>query len=323
MRRRQFIGSALGYAACLPAAHALGQGQYPNQPITLVVPFAPGGGGDVIARLLAKHLAERIRVSIVVENKAGASGNIGATYALRAKADGYTMLSLSATYAIQAALFKPPFDPIADMQPLVAIARDPALLIVPANSRFASFKDLLAEAKANPGKVTYGSAGPGSTAHIGVEDLAARLGLDLTHVPYKGTSQAFNDLLGGRIDTMYTSVAQGVPYVRAGQIRALAVAATERLPSLPDTLTFIEQGAPDYVLFDWKALALPRGVAVEIVTFLNRTINEVIRDSAFSQRLEAEGTTIVGGSPDDMLRLIRADIDRWKALAQRTKLRLE
>lgn len=323
MRRRNFLERAFAAAAATAAAPAFAQSGYPGRPITFIVPFAAGGGGDLVARLIAKELAERTRATIVVENKVGAGGNIGAAAALKSKPDGYTVLNLSATYAIQAAVAKLPFDPLADMQPVAMLSRDPALLITHPNSPLRSLRELATQARANPGKLTYGSSGPGSTAHLGMEDLADRMGVQLVHVPYKGTSQAFTDLLAGTIDVMLTSTVHGVPFVRSGRIRPLAVAGAQRSRALPDVPTAIEQGVAGYTHYDWKAMAVPQGVPADIVAFLNREVNEVLRLKHVAERFEAEGSTVVGGAPEQLMQAIRTDIERWKLLARKINLRLE
>ena len=234
MHRRSFVQSALtvGLAAAVPALRA--QRTYPNKPITFVVPFAAGGGGDVVARMLAKGLSERINNPVIVDNKTGAGGTIGSAFVLKSPADGYTLLNMSSTYPIQAAVSKVPFDPIADMQPIIMVSRDPAVVLVNKSSPLKNVKDLLEAAKRAPGKLTYGSAGIGSLAHLGMEELAFMMGIQLTHVPYKGSAQAFNDLLGGSIDMMLTSATFSGPHIKDGKVRALGIAGTKRTPSLSD-----------------------------------------------------------------------------------------
>jgi tripartite-type tricarboxylate transporter receptor subunit TctC len=273
--------------------------------------------------LLAKELGERLKTTIVVENRVGAGGNIGSAYVLKSKPDGYTLLNMSSTYAIQAALTKAPFDPIGDMQPIVMVSRDPGVVVVQPNSPLRTAKDLAAAAKASPGKLTYGSAGVGSIAHIGMEELAFNMGVQLTHVPYKGSSQAFTDVMAGQVDMMLTSVTYASGTIKSGRIRALGIASAQRSPALPDIPTFAEQGWPDFLLVDWKAVAAPRGVPPEVVTLLNRELNEVLRDRDVAERFTAEGTTPVGGTPEQMMRIVQSDIERWRALAKRANLKIE
>jgi tripartite-type tricarboxylate transporter receptor subunit TctC len=323
MHRRTLLHGALAAGIGAHSIRGLAQGGYPSRPITLVVPFAAGGGGDVVARLLAKELGERLKTTIVVENRVGAGGNIGSAYVLKSKPDGYTLLNMSSTYAIQAALTKAPFDPIGDMQPIVMVSRDPGVVVVQPNSPLRTAKDLAAAAKASPGKLTYGSAGVGSIAHIGMEELAFNMGVQLTHVPYKGSSQAFTDVMAGQVDMMLTSVTYASGTIKSGRIRALGIASAQRSPALPDIPTFAEQGWPDFLLVDWKAVAAPRGVPPEVVTLLNRELNEVLRGRNVAERFTAEGTTPVGGTPEQMMRIVQSDIERWRALAKRANLKIE
>jgi tripartite-type tricarboxylate transporter receptor subunit TctC len=323
MRRRVFIQSGLALVAVSAAPIAGAQQKYPNKPIRFVVPFAAGGGGDVVARMLAQRLQERINNPIVVENKTGAGGNIGSDFVLKSPPDGYTLLNMSSTYPIQAAVSKLPFDPIGDMQPIIMVSRDPVVLLVNANSPLKDAKDLHAAAVKNPGKLTYGSAGVGSIAHLGMEELAHVMGIKLTHVPYKGSSQAFTDVLGGQVDMMLTSATFSGPHIKGGKVRGLGIAGTQRMPTLADVPTFEEQGFRDYNVVDWKAVAGPRGIPQDVVAFLNKELNEVLRHKAVTEKFEAEGTTAVGGTPEQMMEVVRSDVERWKRVAADAKVKIE
>jgi tripartite-type tricarboxylate transporter receptor subunit TctC len=322
MRRRVFLQSAAALWAGA-AAPLWSQQKFPSKPIRFVVPFAAGGGGDVIARMLAQRLSERIANPVVVENRVGAGGNIGSDYVLKSPADGYTLLNMSSTYPIQAAVSKLPFDPIADMQPIVMISRDPVVLVVHPASPLRSARDLVDAARRTPSKLTHGSAGVGSIAHLGMEELAYTMGIQLVHVPYKGSSQAFNDLLGNNVDLMLTSATFGAPFIKSGRVRALGIAGASRMPTLPEVPTFEEQGFAGYNVVDWKALAGPKGMPADVVAFLNAELNAVLKHKAVSEKFAAEGTTAVGGSPEDMMNIIRADITRWKNIAEKARVRIE
>jgi tripartite-type tricarboxylate transporter receptor subunit TctC len=323
MRRRSFMRSALtaGLTATVPTLWA--QASYPSKPITLVVPYAAGGGGDLVARLVAKGLTERTRIAVIVENRVGAGGNIGAAYVFNSTPDGYTLLNMSSTYPIQAAVSKLPFDPIEDMQPVVVMSRDPLLVLVHSASPLRSVRDLVAAAKSTPGKLTYGSAGVGSIAHLGMEELAFHLGVQLMHVPYKGSSQAFNDVLGQSIDMMLTSATFAASFIKSGRVRALGIAGRQRVPSLPDVPTFAEQGYPDYQVFDWKAIAGPKGMPADVVAYLNRELNEVLRQKSIGEKLEGDGAVVVGGTPEQMMQVVRADVERWRDLVKKANLKIE
>ena len=323
MRRRDFMrgGLALSIGADAPGSGA--QGKFPDKPITLVVPFAAGGGGDVIARAIAKGLSDRTGSPVIVENRTGAGGNIGAAYVLKSPANGYTLLNMSTTYAIQAGVARLAFDPIADMQPIIMVSRDPGIVIVHPSSPLKNLKDLLAAAQGAPGKLTYASAGIGSIAHLGVEELAFIMGIKLAHVPYKGSSQAFGDLVGQHVDMMLTAATFGAPFIKSGRVRALAVVGEQRNPYLPEIPTFAEQGYPSYQLYDWKAVAGPRGIPAEVVSWLNRELNGVLKDKAIVEKFESEGTTLVGGTPEQLMQTVRSEAERWKMVARQANVRME
>jgi tripartite-type tricarboxylate transporter receptor subunit TctC len=323
MHKREFLrlAATAGLAIATPALRA--QGAYPDRPITFVVPFAAGGGGDLTARLLAKALGEQMKQSIVVENRVGAGGNIGSAYVLRAKPDGYTLLNMSSSYPIQAAVSKIPYDPLRDMQPVALVSRNAVVIIVRADSPLRDAKDLQKAAKAQPGMLTYGSAGIGSIAHLGMEELGSQLEVQLKHVPYKGTSQALTDLMGGSIDTMLSTGIAAMGLIKTGKVRALGLASARRDPILPDVPTFAEQGWPGYQISEWKALAAPAGTPPEVVALLNRNLNQVLRSEPVMAKLREEGSEVVGGTPEEMLNQVKVDIQRWKAVAAKANVTIE
>ncbi len=324
MSRRRFIGgaSALALAALSGIARAQ-PAKFPAKPIKFVVPFAAGGGGDVVARMLAQRLSERLGSAVVVENRTGAGGNIGSDFVLKSPPDGYTLLNMSSSYPIQAAVSKLPYDPIGDMQPIIMVSRDPVVLLVNVASPLKNAKDLAEAARRTPDKLTYGSAGVGSIAHLGMEELAFIMGVKLVHVPYKGSSQAFTDVLGGQVDMMLTSATFSGPHIKGGKVRGLGIAGAQRVPTLPDVPTFQEQGFAGYDVVDWKAMAGPRGMPADVVALLNRELNEVLRHKSVAEKFEAEGTTAVGGSPEDMMKTVREDVERWKRVAEKAKVKIE
>jgi tripartite-type tricarboxylate transporter receptor subunit TctC len=322
--RRQSMTLALATVAPWVTQPLLAQARkYPERPIKFVVPFAAGGGGDTVARFLAQRLSERVAQPVVVENRVGAGGSVGADFVLKSPPDGYTLLNMSSTYPIQAAVTKLPYDPIADMQAVAMISRDPVVLVVGSKSPFKNLAALIAAAQKEPGKLSYGSAGVGSIAHLGMEELAFIMGVKLIHVPYKGSSQAFNDVISGSIDMMLTSATFGAPFIKSGRVLGLGVAGSERMGHLPDLPTFAEQGLPDYNVVDWKALAGPKGMPADVVAFLNTEINAILRERATATKFEADGTKLVGGSPEQMMDTIRADIARWRRVVEKAKIKVE
>ena len=323
MDRRYFVGAATAMALAAATGPLRAQQKFPSRPIKFVVPFAAGGGGDVVARMLAQRLSERLNNPVVVENRTGAGGNIGSDFVLKSPPDGYTLLNMSSTYPIQAAVSKLPFDPIADMQPIMMVSRDPVVVLVNIKSPLRNTTDLLEMAKRSPGKLSHGSAGVGSLAHLSMEELGFLMGVKLLHIPYKGSSQAFSDLLGGNVDMMLTSVTFSAPYLKSGRVRALGVSGPVRQESLPDLPTFEEQGVKGFNVVDWKAVAGPRGIPADVVAFLNAELNAVLKSREVSEKFQSEGTTAVGGTPDQMMQVIRSDIARWKRVAELANVKIE
>jgi tripartite-type tricarboxylate transporter receptor subunit TctC len=323
MHRRTFNHCTIAAGVAAFTRPAAAQAAFPARNISLVVPFAAGGGGDVVARLLAKGFTERTGATVVVENRVGAGGNIGSSYVLKSAADGYTLLNMSSSYAIQAAVSKLPYDPIGDMQPILMVSRDPAVVVVNIDSPIRTAKDLVDAARAAPGRLTYGSAGVGSIAHLGMEELAYSMGIKLAHVPYKGSSQAFNDVLAKNVDMMLTSTTYAGTFIKAARVRAIGISNPQRLSFLPDLPTFAEQGWPQYQVVDWKAIAGPRGMPPEVVAYLNREMNEAMKRESISEKFRAEGTTMVGGTPEQMMQVVRSDIERWRNLVKVANIKVE
>jgi len=322
MRMRELFKLAVAGTLAVSVSAAWAQSGYPNRTITMVVPFAAGGGGDTVARILAQGLSTRVNQSVVVENRPGASGNIGTASVLRSKPDGYTLLNISATYSIQTALGKPGFDGLNDMQPIVMATRDPVILLVAANAPWKDMRELTAAAKAKAGAISYGTAGGGSIAHLASEELAFNMGVQMLHVPYKGSSQAYSDILSGNLNMMMTSTAFAVSQIKGGKARALAVVGTTRRPSLPDVPTFAEAGLPNYAVYDWKAVIGPKGIPADVVALLNRELNAVMRSTAGLEKLEGDGAQVVGGTPESLMQAIRDDVGRWRNLAVKTNLKV-
>jgi tripartite-type tricarboxylate transporter receptor subunit TctC len=242
---------------------------------------------------------------------------------VRSAPDGYTLLSTSSTYGIQAALNKTPFHPLNDVTPIAAISRSPAVLIVAPNAPFKTLKDLIGAAKRYPGEVTFGTAGVGAIAHMNMEHLASVAGIRLTHVPYKGSSQALTDMLAGNIAITTANPTVAAPMVKGGRVRALAVGGRERLPSMPDVPTFSQAGLPGFDPYDWKAILGPKGIPQEIVSRLNSELNGIVKERDFAAVLEADGSTALGGAPADLAALIKSDIERWRKLIRDRKIIVE
>ncbi|MFM1988492.1 MAG: hypothetical protein RJA99_1449 [Pseudomonadota bacterium] len=297
-------------------------GRWPDRPVRLIVPYSAGGGGDTLARQLAPRLAERLGVAVNVENRPGAGGNLGTEGGLKAAPDGTTLVAISASYPCQAVISKLSFDPLVDYTPISLLSREPGVLLVNPDFPAKTLREFVALAKAKPGALAYGSAGLGSQAHFNTEWMAFLAGVKLNHVPYKGTSQAFTDLLGGNIQTMFATPQFAVPLHRSGRTRVLAVAGTERLASLPDVPTFAEQGLA-FEFWAWNGLIAPRDLPTGIAARLNAEVNAVLGSREVNEKLAADGVGAVGGAPERLSALIRQDVERWREIAQRAQIKAE
>ncbi len=316
--RRSLI--ACGAAACLPALAQTAA--YPAKAVKLIVPFAPGGGTDGVARYIAQKLNQNHGYTVVVDNRPGAGGNLGAEAALREPADGYTLLAISGSYAVNAVLTKPNFDPITAIQPITQFSRESTVLVVAANSPFKTLGDLIAEAKRKPGGVAYGSSGMGGFAHLATEYFASAAGIKMTHVPYKGTGAALIDLAGGQVAFIMSGVASVASLTKGGKLRILAVDAPARLTNLPTVPTFTEQGVRDFRAALWHGLVAPRGVPADIVAKLNADVNAVLRSPDVVAKFANDDSSPAGGTPQAFGEVIRADIDRWKVVVKQADIKL-
>ena len=306
--------SRIRLLALVPVLLAAGaQAQiYPNQPIRLIVPWPAGGGVDTSARIISQPLAERLGQNIVIENRGGAGGNIGTELAARAKPDGYTLLMASSSpHAINPHLYpKLPFEPIKDFAPIALVASVPNILVVPTSSPFHSVADIIAHAKANPGKLTFGSAGVGSSQHLAGAILIRATGINILHVPYKGTAPAEADLMAGHISLMLDTTAC-LPLVAGGKLRALAVTSKVRNPALPNVPTFEEAGVPNVISSVWYGLAAPAGTPREIVNRLNAEINSILQTPEMRKRMQDFGGEPGTGSADTFLQFFESELKRF------------
>lgn len=293
----------------LAAGHA--QAAWPERPITLVVPYTPGGVTDALARNVAKALGERLAQPVVVENRAGGGANIGAALVAQAKADGYTLLMGSAaTHAINATLYKKlSYDHIKDFAPISFVAQVPNVLVVHPSVPANNVKELIAYAKSHPGRLNFGSSGAGGTIHLSGELFKSMAGVQMTHVAYKGSAPAVNDLLGGQTQVMFDSSV--VPHVKAGKLRALGVTSAKRSSALPDVPTIAEAGLPGYEATAWFGILAPAGTPEAVITKLNAEISAVLRDPAILKWMEGQGFEVAGGSPADFTAHIRKETAKW------------
>lgn len=319
MRRRGFLAAT---AAATLAAPARAQG-WPSKPIKLVAPFAPGGGSDFTSRLIAEKMSARLGQTMLVENKPGAGGNLGAEAAIKAPPDGYTYLTISGSYAINSILHKPSFDSLNDIVAIGQFTDEPIVLTVNPAVPAKTLAELVALCKREPGKLTYGSSGPGGLLHLGTELFLDAAGIKATHVPYRGTALALADLLAGNLQMLSGGTTTMLPYVKSGKLRALAVSSRKRLVAAPDIPSYGEQGYPMLDFNLWHGMIGPKGIPAEIVARLNAELDAVLKSSDVSSRLAEDGVIAVGGTSDAFMATIRAEVARWQGFIQRTGLKLE
>ncbi|WP_342131087.1 Bug family tripartite tricarboxylate transporter substrate binding protein [Hydrogenophaga sp. OTU3427] len=290
---------------------------YPDKPVKLIVPFPPGGSVDLVARLVAKSLQDTLKQPFLVDNKPGASGNIGAAYVASAAPDGYTLLVGSAgVFAANPFLYaNPPFDPQKVFTPIMRIVDQPNLLVVTPQSPVRSVKDLVALAKARPGKISFGSASVGSAQHFSTEIFMQQAGVALLHVPYKGGAPALTDLMGGQIDMLFDTSPTSLPYVKSGKLRALAITSSQRSPLLPDVPTMKEAGLPAFEVVTWTGIAAPAGTPRPVIDKIHAAIKAALRGD-LSRQLAETSLIPVGDSPDAFREFIRKDSEAYAALVK-------
>jgi len=303
--------SFTGLSALAPAS-ASAQG-FPEKPITIVVPFSAGGTTDILARIVGQYLGKKFGQSVVVENREGAGGNIGTQIAARAKADGYTLLmGTVGTHAINSALYKQlNFDHIKDFQPLTRVAMVPNLLVVNPDRPYRSVKELIEYAKAHPGEVTFASSGNGSSIHLSGELFKLLAGVDMLHIPYRGSAPAVTDLLGGQVDIMFDNMPSAIQHVRSNKLVPLAVTPATRSPELPDIPTVAESGVEGYEATSWFGLFAPAGTPPEVVEVLHTSIVEALKDPEVVEKFSAQGAQVHIDTPEQFAEFIAAETKKW------------
>jgi len=309
--RRRFLHLAAG-AAVLPASSRITQAQaYPSRPVRLIVGLAAGGGQDLVARLMGQWLSERLGQQFIVENRPGASGNLALEAVTSAPADGYTLAQLGVNNAINASLYtKPGFEFLRDIAPIAGIMRVPLVMVVHKSFPATTVPEFIAYAKANPGKINFGSGGVGTSIHVSGELFKLMTGIEMLHVPYRGGALAMNDLLGGQVQVMFDTMPESIGHIRAGTLRALAVTTAERASVLPDTPR-VADFLPGYESSAWYGMGAPRSTPAEIVDTLNREINAGLADPKIKARLADLGGTVIAGSPADFGTFVAADVAKW------------
>jgi len=308
--------------AVAPFAHA--QDDYPNRTVRIIVPFAPGGSTDVVARILADKLGTELKQSFVVENRAGAGGNIGADAVAKASPDGYTLLmGTTGVLAINKYLYKEmSFDPERDLVPVSYTSLITNILVVNPQVPAKTVSELVALARAKPGSLTFASSGAGSSTHLSAELFKSMAGVDILHVPYKGSSQAITDLMGGQVTMLFDNAPSSIPFVEQGKLRALAVTSTKRLPNLPDVPTLDEAGVKGYESLSWSGIMAPAGTPKRVIDKLNAAIEKILHDPDVKQRFASLGVEPVGGPPEAFSRHIRAESEKWARVVKTANITL-
>ena len=313
-------------AAAAFALNAGAQSGWPEKPVRIMVPFAPGGQTDIIGRILAERYTQLWGKSVLVENKIGASGSIGTEVVAKSPPDGY-MLQIAAinTHGANPALFgsKLPYDPVKDFTPIIWVNSSINVLVVNPNSPFKNLRELLDYAKANPGKLTFGTAGSGSSMHLFMEVLKMMTGTDITHVPYKGSGPAGQDVMGNQITMVFDSMPGAWPFVQSGRFRALAVSSGKRAPNAPDVPTVAEAGVPGYDYVSWLGLVGPAGMPRDLVMRINADTNRLLQTAEVKERFDKLGTVPVGGTPEEFGTYVRNQVATWHKVVRASGAKVE
>ncbi|MET4578944.1 Bug family tripartite tricarboxylate transporter substrate binding protein [Ottowia thiooxydans] len=320
-----FFSVTLAASVVAVSSLAVANESYPSKPIQLIVPFTPGGNTDVLGRVIAQKLSEAWGRSVVVDNRPGAGGTMGVNLVAKAKPDGYTMvLGAFGNILVAQSLYKRlPYDPMTDLVPVILLATPPTIVTATKTLPVKDIAGLISYAKANPGKVNYGSSGNGTSNHLFGELFASMADVRMVHVPYKGSGPAINDLIAGTIQLNFAPVPLVQQQIKAGSLKALAVTGAQRSPVFPDVPTVAEAGLPGYEGNGWFALMVPKGTPKEIVTKLNVEINRILKSPDMRAGLAAEGADPIGGTPADAARSMAQGISKWHGLVNKLELKLE
>jgi tripartite-type tricarboxylate transporter receptor subunit TctC len=319
MRSKHLLG-ALAVLAALAAP--AGAQQYPSRPVTIVVPFAAGGGSDLLARLVAQKLEEKLGKPFIVENRPGAGTTLAAMQAVRSTPDGYTLMqATSTTMAINVSMQKKmPYEPLKDLVPVALLSSSPFFLVVNSNSPVKTVADLIALAKSKPNGLNYGSGGPGSMHHLSTELLQSMAGIEMTHVPYKATPPAMNDLLAGHIQVLFSDTTSVLPMIQQGTVRGIAVTTAKRSPAAPD-IPAVAETVPGYESASWQMLVAPGATPPEVIALLNREVHTIFSNPAVIAELERRGIgPALTGTPDEVRDFVKKEIVRWSDVVRRAGL---
>lgn len=304
----------------MSAAHA----QWPDKPIKLVVPYPAGGAADNTARIMAQHLGERLKQQIIVDNRPGASGTIGAAYVAKAPADGYTLLLDATSYAVNPSLFpKLSYDPAKDLAPVSLIMQVPLLMLVPANSPYTSVASFVKAAKEKPGKITFASAGTGGAQHLAAELFAQSEKISMTHIPYKGGAPALTDLIGGQVDLMFSATTASGTFVKSGKLKPLAITSSKRLDGFPQVPTVAESGVKGFEVNEWNGLFAPADTPKPILARLEEETRIVVASPAVASRFAELGVQGVGSSSKDFAAFVKSETAKWSSVIKAGSIKVD
>jgi tripartite-type tricarboxylate transporter receptor subunit TctC len=312
--RRGLFALALSLAAGFASSAALAQANYPSRPVKIIVPFAAGGTTDIFARLIGERLSQQLGQQFVIENRGGAGGNPGTDAVAKAEPDGYTLvMGTVGTHAINASLYtRMPYDPLTDFAPIAYAAGVPNLMVVnPKTVKATTVQDFIAEAKASQRKFNMASSGNGTSIHLSGELFKQSTGVEMPHVPYRGSGPAINDLIGGQVDVMFDNLPSSIEHAKAGSLRALAVTSAKRSPAMPDIPTLAESGLPGFEASSWFALFAPKGTPAEITTKLNQEVRKALDTPELQKRFADLGGELRPMSPDELMAYVRSEHEKW------------
>ena len=325
LSRTVALGGLVAVMLCAQATSvAQTAGSFPNQPVRMVVPYPPGGPTDITARVVAAEMSKTIGQNIVIDNRPGASGMIGSEMVTKATPDGYTLLANASIHVINPSVYPDMrFDAIKDFTPITQLAQVPLVLVVPANSPIKNVKDLVEYAKANPGKVNFGSAGSASAQHLAGESFKIAAGIQMQHIPYKGSAPALTDLAGGQLQLMFDSMPSATPMINSGKLRAIAVTTTTRAKARPDLPTIAESGFPGFDISTWYAYWAPKGTPADVVEKLAASAAQALKNPEVIAKYEAMGAEPVGSTPAQFAAYVESEAKKWSEIVKKSGAKLD
>lgn len=323
--RRLLLRGLLPALLILAGLTTQAQSNYPNKPVKLIVPFPPGGGNDVIARVIGQKLSDRWGQAVVIDNRAGANGIVGLQALMQSPADGYTLaVGAAGPLAVNPSLYaRLPYDPVKDFAAVTNLVNYPLLLVVHPSVPVKTTRDVVTLAKAKPGQLSYASPGSGNSGHLAGELFNSMAGVNTLHIPYKGQGPALTDLLSGQVHMLYSSIPSVINQVKTGQLKAIAVGSAKRLPSLPDVPTIAESGVPGYEAYSWVGLVAPANTPSDIVHKIYRDVSDILKQADVADKLNQQGALPVGDTPEEFSQYIKAEVAKWGQVVRNANIKLD